>query len=83
MYCFLLILRFFKQLDAWGEDGEVLQIIMPSESEVSNLESASEKKYKSRMGNTASLKLPNISPFLLVSFVYSMSSICYHNFLYN
>lgn len=44
-----LLLGKGAMLDAWGEDGEVLQIIMPSESEVSNLESASEKKYKSRM----------------------------------
>ncbi|CAL5440955.1 unnamed protein product [Camellia sinensis] len=37
--------------DAWGIDGEVLQIMMPSEDEVSNLVSMSEKQYKIRMEN--------------------------------
>ncbi|GMQ03904.1 hypothetical protein CsSME_00049518 [Camellia sinensis var. sinensis] len=36
-------------LDAWAIDGEVLQIMMPSEDEVSNLVSMSEKQYKIRM----------------------------------
>ncbi|KAL7187910.1 hypothetical protein ACSBR1_037870 [Camellia fascicularis] len=41
---------FLNQLDAWGIDGEVLQIMMPSKDEVSNLVSMSEKQYKIRMG---------------------------------
>ncbi|CAK9179424.1 unnamed protein product [Ilex paraguariensis] len=36
-------------LDAWGTDGEVLQIMMPSENEVSSLVSASEKQQKIRL----------------------------------
>ncbi|KAF8380780.1 hypothetical protein HHK36_028274 [Tetracentron sinense] len=38
-------------LDAWGTDGEVLQISMPSEPEVSDLISRSEKQYKTRLEN--------------------------------
>lgn len=41
---------FFKQLDTWGTDGEVLQLILPSEDEVSELVSTSEKNYKDRLG---------------------------------
>ncbi|CAK9152089.1 unnamed protein product, partial [Ilex paraguariensis] len=36
-------------LDAWGTDGGVLQIMMPSENDVSNLVSASEKQHKIRL----------------------------------
>ncbi|KAL6985598.1 alpha-glucosidase [Sarracenia purpurea var. burkii] len=36
-------------LDAWGIDGEVLQVTVPSKDEVSNLVSVSEKLYKIRM----------------------------------
>ncbi|KAL5794648.1 hypothetical protein ACOSP7_003242 [Xanthoceras sorbifolium] len=36
-------------IDTWGMDGEVLQIKMPSESEVSNLVSVSKEKYKTRL----------------------------------
>ncbi|KAK6934862.1 Glycoside hydrolase family 31 [Dillenia turbinata] len=36
-------------LDAWGTDGEVLQVIMPSEKEVSGLVSASKEHYKARI----------------------------------
>ncbi|KAF9597924.1 hypothetical protein IFM89_022626 [Coptis chinensis] len=36
-------------VDAWGTDGEVIQIMMPSEPEVSTLISTSEKQYKTRM----------------------------------
>ena len=42
--------RFCKQLDTWGMDGEVLQVILPSEEEVSKLVSTSEKQYKERLG---------------------------------
>ena len=41
---------FFKQLDTWGTDGEVLQLILPSEDEVLKLVSTSEKNYKDRLG---------------------------------
>ncbi|CAL5436016.1 unnamed protein product [Camellia sinensis] len=41
---------YLVDLDAWGIDGEVLQIMMPSEDELSNLVSMSEKQYKIRMG---------------------------------
>ncbi|KAL7166564.1 hypothetical protein ACSBR2_037269 [Camellia fascicularis] len=46
-----LLLGGCAMLDAWGIDGEVLQIMMPSEDEVSNLVSMSEKQYKIRMEN--------------------------------
>ncbi|XP_059663103.1 uncharacterized protein LOC132308859 isoform X2 [Cornus florida] len=36
-------------LDAWGVDGEVLQITMPSENEVSDLISTSKKSHKIRL----------------------------------
>ncbi|CAL5359365.1 unnamed protein product [Camellia sinensis] len=42
---------YLVDLDAWGIDGEVLQIMMPSEDEVSNLVFMSEKQYKIRMEN--------------------------------
>ena len=50
------ILRFnngspFDQLDTWGTDGEALQIIMPSEKQVSELVATSMKQYKTRLGN--------------------------------
>lgn len=44
-----LLLGNGAMLKASGGDGDVLEIVMPSENEVSNLVSASEKKYKSRM----------------------------------
>ena len=37
---------YLQQLDTWGMDGEVLQIMMPSEQEVYKLVSTSEKYYK-------------------------------------
>ncbi|CAL5435984.1 unnamed protein product [Camellia sinensis] len=46
-----LLLGGCAMLDAWGIDGEVLHIMMPSEDEVSNLVSMSEKQYKIRMEN--------------------------------
>lgn len=36
-------------LDAWGSDGEIIQLAMPSETDVSNLVSASEEKYRNRL----------------------------------
>ncbi|KAL9447789.1 hypothetical protein AB3S75_015295 [Citrus x aurantiifolia] len=36
-------------IDAWGMDGEDLQIAMPAEAEVSNLVSGSKEKYKIRL----------------------------------
>lgn len=44
-----LLLGGCAKLDAWGIDGEVIQVRMPSEDEVSKLVSASEKQYKIRM----------------------------------
>jgi len=40
----------YKQLDTWGSDGEVLQLILPAEDEVLKLVSTSEKHYKDRLG---------------------------------
>ncbi|XP_047328761.1 alpha-glucosidase 2-like [Impatiens glandulifera] len=47
-----LLLGKCAKLDAWGTDGEVLEIRMPSENEVSSLISASESQYRSRLENT-------------------------------
>lgn len=40
-----------SQVDAWGMDGEVVKIIMPSIDKVMELVSESEKKHKARLGN--------------------------------
>ncbi|KAL0297456.1 UNVERIFIED_CONTAM: Alpha-glucosidase 2 [Sesamum radiatum] len=45
-----LLLGKGAKIDAWGVDGEMLQIPMPSESEVSDLMLASEKQLKTRIG---------------------------------
>ncbi|KAK6129904.1 hypothetical protein DH2020_036298 [Rehmannia glutinosa] len=42
------------KIDAWGTDGEILQIPMPSESEVSDLVLASEKKFRIRLDHIQS-----------------------------
>nr|XP_043607023.1 alpha-glucosidase 2 [Erigeron canadensis] len=44
-----LLLGEGAMVDAWGTDGEDLQIVMPSEKEVSKLISASKNNYKIRM----------------------------------
>ncbi|KAK6129903.1 hypothetical protein DH2020_036374 [Rehmannia glutinosa] len=44
-----LLLGKGAMIDAWGTDGEILQIPMPSESEVSDLVLASEKKFRIRL----------------------------------
>lgn len=46
------------QVDAWGMDGDSIQITLPSEHEVSKMVAASEKKYNARLGN-ASLQVGN------------------------
>ncbi|KAL0327710.1 UNVERIFIED_CONTAM: Alpha-glucosidase 2 [Sesamum angustifolium] len=46
-----LLLGKGAKIDAWGVDGEMLQITMPSESEVSDLVLASEKQLKTRIEN--------------------------------
>lgn len=38
------------QIDSWGTDGEEVQITMPSELEISNLVSMSQKQYQNRIG---------------------------------
>lgn len=38
------------QIDAWGTDGEVLQVTYPSEQEVADLVATSEKEYRHRLG---------------------------------
>ncbi|KOM45434.1 hypothetical protein LR48_Vigan06g074000 [Vigna angularis] len=45
-----LLLGGGAMLDTWGTDGEVLQLILPSEDEVLKLVSTSEKQYKDRLG---------------------------------
>ncbi|XP_026427782.1 uncharacterized protein LOC113323663 [Papaver somniferum] len=44
-----LLLGKGAMVDAWGIDGEVLQIKMPSDLEISNLLSTSQEQYKSRI----------------------------------
>ncbi|XP_057992258.1 uncharacterized protein LOC110664588 isoform X2 [Hevea brasiliensis] len=44
-----LLLGGSAMVDSWGMDGDVVQIMMPSESDVSELVSASEKKYRSHL----------------------------------
>lgn len=39
------------QIDAWGNDGEPLQIKIPPDHEVSKMVSLSEEQHKSRLGN--------------------------------
>ncbi|KAA8521085.1 hypothetical protein F0562_011762 [Nyssa sinensis] len=46
-----LLLGGGAMLDAWSTDGEILQIVMPSDIEVQSLVSASKKQYKIRMEN--------------------------------
>ncbi|KAI3859641.1 hypothetical protein MKX03_031155 [Papaver bracteatum] len=44
-----LLLHGNAMVDAWGIDGEVLQIKMPSDPKISNLISTSQEKYKNRI----------------------------------
>lgn len=53
-----LLLGGGAMLDAWGTDGEVLQILMPPEHEVFELISTSEKRYMTRMGNA--MRIPDV-----------------------
>ncbi|KAJ0020657.1 hypothetical protein Pint_31284 [Pistacia integerrima] len=46
-----LLLGEGTMIDTWGTDGEALQIMLPSEHEVSNLVSASKEQYKTRLEN--------------------------------
>ncbi|KAK9095626.1 hypothetical protein Scep_027095 [Stephania cephalantha] len=46
-----LLLGGGAKLDAWGNDGEVIQLTLPSKLEVSNLISACEEQYKIRIEN--------------------------------
>lgn len=62
------------QLEAWGSDGEIVQVAMPSETDVSNLVSASEEKYRNRLGKPA---LPRVLLCLFLSF----SNLLHNSFL--
>ncbi|KAI3961698.1 hypothetical protein MKW92_034199 [Papaver armeniacum] len=46
-----LLLGEGAMVDAWGMDGEVLQIKMPSDSEISNLIYTSQEQYKNRIAH--------------------------------
>lgn len=46
-----LLLGGGAKLDAWGTDGEAVQLVMPSETEVSELISTSESQHKNHMAN--------------------------------
>jgi hypothetical protein len=57
----------------WGVDGEVLQIMMPSEEEVNKLTSTTEKHYRTSLGNTTAysrLCASSTPFFFLVTFTY-------------
>ncbi|XP_057776700.1 uncharacterized protein LOC130995437 isoform X2 [Salvia miltiorrhiza] len=53
-----LLLGKCAMIDAWGIDGDVLQIEMPSESELSDLVLAGEKQLKSRIENAT--RIPDL-----------------------
>ncbi|KAF7809386.1 Alpha-glucosidase 2 [Senna tora] len=50
-----LLLGGGAMLDTWGMDGEVLQLILPSEDEVSKLVSAGAKQYKNQLENAVQI----------------------------
>ncbi|KAI5327249.1 hypothetical protein L3X38_026645 [Prunus dulcis] len=50
-----LLLGGGAMVDTWGKDGEVLQILMPSEQEVVKLVSTSEKQHRSRLENAKAI----------------------------
>lgn len=60
------------QLDAWGSDGEIIQLAMPSETDVSNLVSESEEKYRNRLGKPA-------LPLVQLHFFVIFCSLLLHN----
>lgn len=51
---FYWLVHHVMQIDAWGADGEVLQIQMPPERELLDLVLAGEKQLKSRIGARSS-----------------------------
>ncbi|XP_027912854.1 uncharacterized protein LOC114172722 isoform X2 [Vigna unguiculata] len=53
-----LLLGGGAMLDTWGTDGEVLQLILPSEDEVLKLVSTSEKHYKDRL--ESAIPIPDV-----------------------
>ena len=67
----LLCICTFKQLEAWGTDGETMQIMLPSENEVSNMVLASEKQHKSRMGNILIFHTKCTSLVFFLLYIYS------------
>lgn len=54
-----------EQLNAWGMDGEIIQINVPSENEVSELVSTSNERFKLHMGKAANL-------FLIIAFAWNI-----------
>ncbi|KAK6934857.1 Glycoside hydrolase family 31, partial [Dillenia turbinata] len=54
----LILLGGGATLDAWGTDGDVLQVTMPSEKEVSGLVSASKEHYKDQMASAK--RIPDV-----------------------
>ncbi|RDX82859.1 hypothetical protein CR513_36299, partial [Mucuna pruriens] len=53
-----LLLGGGAMLDTWGTDGEVLQLVLPSDEEVLKLVSTSEKQYKDRLENA--IRIPDV-----------------------
>ncbi|PQQ13340.1 alpha-glucosidase 2 [Prunus yedoensis var. nudiflora] len=56
-----LLLGGGAMVDTWGKDGEVLQILMPSEQEVVKLVSTSEKQYRSRLENAKAIPVVDVT----------------------
>ncbi|TKY70151.1 Alpha-glucosidase 2 [Spatholobus suberectus] len=53
-----LLLGGGAMLDTWGNDGEVLQLVLPSDEEVLKLVTTSEKQYKDRLENA--IPIPDV-----------------------
>ncbi|PRQ19143.1 putative alpha-glucosidase [Rosa chinensis] len=56
-----LLLGGGAMVDIWGKDGEILQLSMPSEQEVSQLVSTSEKQYRTRLENAKRISAVEVS----------------------
>ncbi|KAM5573734.1 hypothetical protein ABKV19_013331 [Rosa sericea] len=56
-----LLLGGGAMVDIWGKDGEILQLSMPSEQEVSQLVSTSEKQYRTRLENAKRIPAVEVS----------------------
>lgn len=77
-----LNLFFLKQLDFWGMDGDVLQFMMPMETEVSKLVSASERQYIAHLGIFFFRVIGLLFHFCFVHISWLVHIVFYWNFLH-